>query len=86
MLNGYEAFLININEKYPELYIQLVEYNPDIVKGWINELTEDKIKLDDEKSIKDFFRIKFVYTREWSHKIFFYAPFIPASFSRGKLS
>lgn len=60
MLDGYSAFLTNLKNIYPDLYLKIISFPDPIIIGWINEISENKsmILLEDSKQIKDYFEMK----------------------------
>lgn len=60
MLDGYSAFLTNLKNIYPDLYLKIISFPDPIIIGWINEISENKsmIMLDDSKKVKDYFEMK----------------------------
>ncbi len=60
MLDGYSAFLTNLKNIYPDLYLKIISFPDPIIIGWINEISENKsmILLEDSKQVKDYFEMK----------------------------
>ena len=60
MLDGYSAFLTNLKNIYPDLYLKIISFPDPIIIGWINEISENKsmILLEDSKKVKDYFEMK----------------------------
>lgn len=60
MLDGYSAFLTNLKNIYPDLYLKIISFPDPIIIGWINEISENKsmIMLEDSKKVKDYFEMK----------------------------
>ena len=60
MLDGYSAFLTNLKNIYPDLYLKIISFPDPVIIGWINEISENKsmILLEDSKKVKDYFEMK----------------------------
>lgn len=60
MLDGYSAFLTNLKNIYPDLYLKIISFPDPIIIGWINEISENRsmIMLEDSKKVKDYFEMK----------------------------
>lgn len=60
MLDGYSAFLTNLKNIYPDLYLKIISFPDPVIIGWINEISENKsmIMLEDSKKVKDYFEMK----------------------------
>ena len=60
MLDGYSAFLTNLKNIYPDLYLKIISFPDPIIIGWINEISENKsmIMFEDSKKVKDYFEMK----------------------------
>lgn len=59
----YDNYLNKIKEKYPNIYLKLIDFPDATIKGTINEMVTDKIDLDNEEQVISFFKMRMKLTR-----------------------